>query len=254
MSNLATIKAELQKLLDTANEKTGKADADLTGAVGSLVEGYGTGGSVPKLPACEVVITSETYNEPAEYTSACFKPEYTNSKELTCTISAKAGDWILATVATRDTPTYPTDWELLHESDYVTYADGTAQNMAFLCKQVDTTGTISFTVQQATKTRMFVNLIAVSKIRGFVYHEGSEYRSTELEAEFYVTRPQCAALIWGCSSIGGITWCMEGNEDNAIYVDRLANFIDTSMTDEVHFYHTSTGNTMAIIDCVEVLD
>lgn len=56
MSNFATIKAELQKLLDTANAKTGKADADLTGAVGSLVEGYGTGGSVPRVPACEVSV------------------------------------------------------------------------------------------------------------------------------------------------------------------------------------------------------
>lgn len=57
MSNLATIKAELQKLLDTANEKTGKDDADLTNAVGSLVEGYG--GDVEIIMAEDVAFSSE---------------------------------------------------------------------------------------------------------------------------------------------------------------------------------------------------
>lgn len=56
MSDFTTVKTQIQKLIDTANEKTGKADADLTGAVGSLVEGYGTGGSVPRVPACEVSV------------------------------------------------------------------------------------------------------------------------------------------------------------------------------------------------------
>ena len=62
MSNLATIKAELQKLLATANAKTGKADADLTGAVGSLVEGYGTGSDVEIIMA-ETVAFSPEHND-----------------------------------------------------------------------------------------------------------------------------------------------------------------------------------------------
>lgn len=45
MSDFTTVKTQIQKLIDEANAKTGKADADLTGAVGSLVEGYGSGGS-----------------------------------------------------------------------------------------------------------------------------------------------------------------------------------------------------------------
>lgn len=44
MSSLDTIKTELKKLLNTANKKTAKADADLTCAIGSLVDGYGSGG------------------------------------------------------------------------------------------------------------------------------------------------------------------------------------------------------------------
>lgn len=91
MSSLATIKTELRKLLDKANEKTGKADADLTAAVGSLSDGYGSGGElqekvvypshdeqaiapdedyyglavvavkpVPRVPACEVRVSGDS--------------------------------------------------------------------------------------------------------------------------------------------------------------------------------------------------
>ena len=59
MSSLATIKTELRKLLDKANEKTGKADADLTSAVGSLVEGYGGGSDEEIIMAEDVYFSSE---------------------------------------------------------------------------------------------------------------------------------------------------------------------------------------------------
>jgi len=39
------VKNQIQSLIDTANEKTGKEDVDLTSAVGSLVDGYGQGGN-----------------------------------------------------------------------------------------------------------------------------------------------------------------------------------------------------------------
>lgn len=63
MSNLATIKAELQKLLATANEKTGKDDADLTSAVGSLVEGYGSGEGGGEIIMAETVAFSPEHND-----------------------------------------------------------------------------------------------------------------------------------------------------------------------------------------------
>ena len=37
------VKNQIQSLIDTANEKTGKEDVDLTSAVGSLVDGFGGG-------------------------------------------------------------------------------------------------------------------------------------------------------------------------------------------------------------------
>ena len=45
MSTFQTIKTQLQKLLDEANAKTTKTDADITTAMSTLIEGYGVGDS-----------------------------------------------------------------------------------------------------------------------------------------------------------------------------------------------------------------
>ena len=44
MSLIQAIKTQIQSLIDRANEKTGKTDADLTSAVNSLIESGGSGG------------------------------------------------------------------------------------------------------------------------------------------------------------------------------------------------------------------
>ena len=45
MSTPKTVKTQIESLIASANATTGKADTDLTSAVGSLVEGFGQGGS-----------------------------------------------------------------------------------------------------------------------------------------------------------------------------------------------------------------
>ena len=62
MVNFENIKQQVQKLIDEANAKTGKSDADLTGAVGSLVEGYGAGSDVGIIMA-ETVAFSPEHND-----------------------------------------------------------------------------------------------------------------------------------------------------------------------------------------------
>lgn len=47
MSDFTSIKAQLQKLIADANTKTERTDADLTSAVGALIEGYGQGEEFP---------------------------------------------------------------------------------------------------------------------------------------------------------------------------------------------------------------
>ena len=60
MATADTVKNQLQALIDSANAKTGKADGDLTAAVGSLMEGYGIGS--------DPVLTELTITENGEYT------------------------------------------------------------------------------------------------------------------------------------------------------------------------------------------
>ena len=45
MATADSIKTKIQNLIATANETTGNTDTDLTSAVGSLIEGYGQGGT-----------------------------------------------------------------------------------------------------------------------------------------------------------------------------------------------------------------
>ena len=59
-SEMSTAFGNVQTLIDTANAKTGGGDTDLTSAVGTLVDGYGSGGA-SRLPFCEVEVTAETY-------------------------------------------------------------------------------------------------------------------------------------------------------------------------------------------------
>lgn len=49
MSNAQSVKTQLQNLINSANATTGNTDVDLTSAIGSLIGGYGQGGSVEGL-------------------------------------------------------------------------------------------------------------------------------------------------------------------------------------------------------------
>ena len=53
MSNIQTVKAQIQSLLDLANTTTGNNDTNLTDGVNALVEGFGQGGSGSDLPSAE---------------------------------------------------------------------------------------------------------------------------------------------------------------------------------------------------------
>ena len=45
MSNIQSVKAQIQSLINKANETTGNTDTNLTDGVNALVEGFGQGGS-----------------------------------------------------------------------------------------------------------------------------------------------------------------------------------------------------------------
>lgn len=51
MSDINTLKTQIQSLIDNANATTGNSDTNLTDGVNALIEGYGQGG--PELPNAE---------------------------------------------------------------------------------------------------------------------------------------------------------------------------------------------------------
>ena len=53
MSDINTVKAQIQSLIDLANTTTGNQDTNLTDGVNALISGYGQGGSGSDLPSAE---------------------------------------------------------------------------------------------------------------------------------------------------------------------------------------------------------
>lgn len=189
--------------------------------------------------------------------------ETTGGTTLTGDISAKAGDWILATVTTRSATTFPSDWTVLRSS---TVLDSSASNqrMFFLCKQVTEGGVQSITVTQTDSARIYINLLCFAGIQGFKYHSGTEVYSNTGEKTVTVTRPAYDLVVWGCttnlwasSSPYGVWLCDDLPAYSLTGVQaRQANFIDNdpSVTQRVFTPSpNSDGAKPYIIDCVEVL-
>ena len=136
------------------------------------------------------------------------------------------------------------------------------QNMAFLCKHVETAGTVSFTVSQATAGRVYLNLIAISDINGFAYHDGTEVVTAINSSTKYThARPQTSCLIWGCSAINSsnassVRWTCSDVPNSVIDNSegyRLANFVDDTGLESRTFGEPSSSLYNTMIDCVEVL-
>lgn len=86
----------------------------------------------------------------------------TGGTTLTGTVTAAAGDRVIASVVTRDTFTAPSGWTMLYESGIYDSSVGNGQRAFALYKVIDTAGTVSFTATQASSQRLYLNLIAVS--------------------------------------------------------------------------------------------
>lgn len=53
MSDINTLKTQIQSLINSANDTTGNSDKNLTDGVNSLIEGYGGGAGGSDLPVAE---------------------------------------------------------------------------------------------------------------------------------------------------------------------------------------------------------
>lgn len=183
-----------------------------------------------------------------------------SATSLTGTVKALAGDWILATVTARSAITYPEGWTVLHESAIMSYYEN--QRMAILCKQAEADGVESVTVKQASSARLYLNLLAISNIQGFAYHEGSEVFSNIYKEQIKVTRPQYPALVWCCSAYSWLSNAPYGEwscDDLPVYCipqvfaqPRQANFVD-EQPEVLERLFKPVPNSPHIIDCVELL-
>lgn len=259
--------ADYKNACDAVRRKTGKTglipSGDLSGEIKSIphIRTYADGQAESEAVACSVdkitIKTSYLLDPGVEYTCV----ENTGGTELTGTIEASSGDWILCTVTTRSTTTLPSGWTLLHSSDALS-TDNYIQRMSILCCQATEDGTVSFTVKQAASAIIYINQIKFSGISGFAYHEGTEILSDEKADTYTANRPDCDSLVWCCSAV---TW------SNGMYPWMKCHEIDTfpislagksAQRRQTNFVDRGTGETRtfllpfetaAIIDCVEIL-
>ena len=195
----------------------------------------------------------------APVVAACY--ETTAGTSLAGTLSVKTGDWVLATVSARSAMTYPEGWTLLHETAALDESN-LNQRMAFLCRQAEADETLTVTVEQAESLRLYMNLIAVTGVGGFAYHDGSEYiTNTQLTAH-EVEKQERLPVIWGCSANLWATtspypvWTCDEISANVIALStttqgRLGNFYDPDTGTARTFAPGATS--AAIIDYVEIL-
>lgn len=187
--------------------------------------------------------------------------EVPSGTSLTATMYAFTDNWVFASVTTRAAATYPAGWTLLHES---AMTDAFPQKMAFLCKKATADEPVTLTVQQASATRLYINLIRFEDVLRFEYHPGTEHIfETDSGGRYAVNRPEYRKLVWGCSGYYWTTsspyplWTCE-ELGTAICIgkttqSRQANFIDESEAVTRTFVSPAT-DIGVVIDCVEIVD
>lgn len=190
--------------------------------------------------------------------------EVNGGTSLTGSVSAKAGDYILATVSARSDITIPDSMTVLKIGDYVTASSGTKQAMSFAYEQVQEDGTYTYTFKQATSSRMYLNLIVLSNIDGLQY--SGKYHTTGNGTSSLSVPDKSSGdlLVWGCSAITWNTtypsglWSTSPNDltyvglSDASTQPRQANFIDTG-SGAVSRTFSAVAATDYVIDAVEII-
>lgn len=163
--------------------------------------------------------------------STCYQAS--SGTSLTGTVTAAAGDIVLATVSTRSATTLPSGWTQLYYSDI--FDSSTGQRMYMIYKQVDSAGSVSCQVTQTSSGRMYINLIAVAGYTSVAYYAANIATGTSISAP---DKTAGDAVIWGCSCAYWITsapygdWATSPADltlvslDDASYQPRNGNFID----------------------------
>lgn len=129
--------------------------------------------------------------------------ETNGETSISGSVSAKAGDYILATVSARSDISIPDSMTVLKIGDYITSSSGTKQSMSFAYEQVQEDGTYIYKFTQSSTGRMYLSLIVLSNIDGLKY-SGKYYTTGNGSSSLSVPDKSSGdMLVWGCSAI---TW------------------------------------------------
>jgi hypothetical protein len=126
--------------------------------------------------------------------------EVTSDTTLTGTVTAAAGDIVVALVTVRDTYTVPSGWTLVFGGDIFDTTVGNGQRVYFASKRISEAGTVSFTAVQATAQRLYLNLIALHGVARVSYN--AAYTKTANISTGNLALPNKTAgeaLLWGVS-------------------------------------------------------
>lgn len=126
---------------------------------------------------------------------------------LTGTITANAGDIVVATITARSEVTLPEGWTLLYDSG-VFAGNGQNQRLILAYKAADVDGTISMTVTQSTSARLYLNLTSCGNVVSVSFWSGSVATATGTATITAPDKVAGKAVIWGasCPSWGSGDW------------------------------------------------
>lgn len=168
---------------------------------GALIDGDYRVESVERYPVLKVWELGESLklDNPGEMRitdSKCY--EVASGTNLTGTVSANAGDIVLATISHRSSFTNPNGWTKLYES--IAVNSSFAQRMVFAIKKIEATGQVSFTATQSSTGRIYLNLISIGGIDNI---ENANYEAINTTPTTIVDAPdkkEGEKLIWGCTA------------------------------------------------------
>lgn len=193
--------------------------------------------------------------------------EVVSDTSIVGSVTADVGDIVLATITARSALTLPESLTLLNTSDAFSSSN---QTLSFAYQKITVNGEYSYTIQQASAGRLYLNLIV---LRGFadIGYTGKYYNISETEVTS--TNPIAPAskdegdmLIWGCSANLWLNtadygkWVCTPNDLTIICLDstttapRQANFIDMGKGAVNHTFYPNPDSTGSpcVVDAVEL--
>jgi hypothetical protein len=177
-------------------------------------------------------------------------------------VSAEAGDIVLATVSLRSSSTVPTGWTEIYRSE----VGGSNQYLVLATKEVMSDGLVTYTATQSSPGRIMINLITIRNAK--VKHAPEFTVVGNFTGEVSVPNKQVGEkLIWCMSAniwfgTGYYSW--KTSPDDLQLVDfvsedpppRQANFIDLGEGEATgrKFIPSVTGETSVFISAVKLLE